>query len=408
MNQLVIGIPGPWEDRNAVIGAIANANSDLESPRFLAAGGIIMDMKTELSYGFDIYDHDQNMRHAFEAAGQGRFSHEELDKIKGHKYTVYLVYEKPFSTIALGSLDAARQLIELGIHLLNAGGFAVKIEHSGIAHTEDRWRYYARQGTTLSLYDAFVTMVGSREFNYTCGMHTFGMPDVSLTSDISIDDAPEIINGFNQYQILEKPELYDGTLFATSNCMKPLKISHCSYGYDEEELLNNPYGRWHLELSYDPPPPNTTKYQLGGEPLFMALGQNDPEVLESIKQARSTLPWFIDNFKSPYEYGHYLVKIHIREEDAYLWTLLIETNDDGLIVELFEMPKEFVNYKVGQQLRVHNNDIYDWSIERNGTLIGGFSRRIHRKHIAIEERQQYDLYSGTIAYAPFNECLQRS
>jgi uncharacterized protein YegJ (DUF2314 family) len=101
----------------------------------------------------------------------------------------------------------------------------------------------------------------------------------------------------------------------------------------------------------------------------------EPELLESIKQARSTLRWFIDNFTSPYEYGHYLVKTRIHEGDdyAYFWTLLVDTNERGLTVELFEMPPQFVNHKVGQRLLLQIDDVYDWSIERNGTLIGGFS-----------------------------------
>ena len=232
MNRLVVGIPGPWQDQNDVIGAVVRANPVLESPRFLAAGGLIMDMTTKMTFGFEIYDHDGGLAQAFEYAGQGRFTVDELDTITQHKHTVYLVCGEPFASPARERLDAARSLLELGVFMLDAGGFAVKVESSGIAHTADRWRYYGKQGTTLSLYDAFVTMVGSSEFNYTCGMHTFGLPDVSLTTDVPIDEAPYIMNGFNQYQLLESPELSDGNWFATSESEPPLKMSRRVYGYD--------------------------------------------------------------------------------------------------------------------------------------------------------------------------------
>jgi uncharacterized protein YegJ (DUF2314 family) len=370
-------------------------------------GGLIMDMTTKHSFGFEVCEHDGGLAQAFEIAGQGRFTDDQLDVIGGHRHTVYVVCGEPFASPDRESLDAARSFLELGLLMLDAGGFAVKVESSGIAHTADRWRYYAEQRTKLALYDAFVTMVGGREFNYTCGMHTFGLPDVSLTADIPVDQAPYIMNGFNQYQLLESPTLLEGALFATSHCEPWLKMSHCPYGYDEDDLLNNPFGRWHLELS-DKAQPNTAKFRTGGGPLFMAMRRDDPELVASVEQARASLDWFLSHFKSPYEYGYHLVKTHIQDGDeaAYIWTALKGVNDDGLTVELFEVPPEFANYEPGQQLLLQVDDVYDWSINRNSTLIGGFSRRLQRKHIPEDERQQFDLYSGTIAFAPTEEVLR--
>ena len=407
MNQLVIGIPGPWKDQSDVIAAVVGANSDPRAPRFLAMGGLITDMTTKHSFGFEVYERDGGLAQAFEIAGQGRFTDDQLNVIGEHKHTVYLVCGEPFASPGRERLDAARSLLELGLLMLDAGGFAVKVESSGTAHTADRWRHYAEQQTTLALYDAFVTMVGGREFNYTCGMHTFGLPDVSLTTDIPIGEAPYIMNGFNQYQLLESPPLSDGTPFTTSHSEPLLTMSRCSYGYDEDDLLNNPYGRWHLELS-DTVHPDATKFRTGGEPLFMAMRHDDPELLASVEQARTSLDWFLTHFRSPYEYGDHLVKIHISDgdESAYIWTLLVDVNDDGMTVELFEVPPEFGNYKSGQQLLVRMDDVHDWSINRNSTLIGGFSRRLQRKHIPEEERLQFDLYNGTIAFVPTDEVLR--
>lgn len=408
MNQLIIGIPGPWKDQSEIIGSVAKANPNPEEAKYLALGGLIMDMRTNESFGFEIYEHDPGLKQAFEYAGQGKFTEEELDAIGKHKHTVYIVCGEPFASPEREDLAAARSLLELGAFMLDAGGLAVKIECTGVAHTADRWKYYAVQGTTLSLYDSFVTLIGSEEYNYTCGMHTFGLPDVSLTADISAKEAPYIMNGFNQYQLLESPELLDGKWFTTSHSEPMLKMSHCDYGYDEEDLLNNPYGRWHLELSKEAPPENTTKFQTGGEPMFMALSRDDPEVIETAKQAQASFPWFISHFQSLYEYGSYLVKTRIQdgEESAFIWSLLTDVSGQELKLQLFEMPEEFVNYKAGQQLIVKAEDICDWSIERNSTLIGGFSRRLQRKYLPPEEIQEFDLYSGTIAYAPVEECLK--
>jgi uncharacterized protein YegJ (DUF2314 family) len=370
-------------------------------------GGLIMDMTTKQSFGFEVYEHDGGLAKAFEIAGQGRFADNQLNAIEGHKHTVYLVCGEPFASPNRESRDAARSLLQLGLLMIDAGGFAVKVESSGIAHTADRWRHYAEQRTTLALYDAFVTMVGGRGFNYTCGMHTFGLPDVSLTTGIPIDEAPYIMNGFNQYQLLESPTLSEGDLFSTSHSEPWMKMTHCLYGYHDDDLLNNPFGRWHLELS-DTRPPNATKYQTGGEPLFMAMRRDDPELVASVKQARTSIDWFLSHFRSPYEYGHHHVKIHIQDgdESAYIWAALVDVNDQGMIVELFEVPHEFRNYKSGRKLRIQVDDIYDWSINRNSTLIGGFSRRLQRKHVPEEQRREFDLCSGAIAFVPTEEVLR--
>ncbi|MCP4895499.1 MAG: DUF2314 domain-containing protein [bacterium] len=407
MHELVIGIPGPWEDRNDVIRAVVGANPPEESPRFLAMGGLMMDMSTNTSIGLEVYEHDSGLAQAFEYAGQGRFSAEELKTITEHKQTVYLVCSDPPTSPSKDCLDAARKFLELGVLMLEAGGFAIKVESTGVAHTADRWRYYADQANILSLYDAFVTMVGGDEFNYTCGMHTFGLPDVSVTTGVPIDEAPYVMNGFNQYQLLESPELSDGTLFATSHIDPRLTMSLCAFGYDKDDILNNPFGRWHLELSDEAPAKNTTKFHTGSEPLFMALRGDDPKLLEAVANARSTLSRFKSHFRSPYEYGRYLVKIHVRDgdESAYIWAVLTDVSSDSLTVQLFEMPPEFVNYRAGQNLALRDDEVYDWCINRNGTLIGGFSRRLQRELIPSEERPQFDLFSGAIAFAPIDELL---
>lgn len=407
MSQLVVGVPGPWQDEREIIKAVAGAGQEGQPPRFIAAGGVILEVATNRPFGFDIYDHDAALVEAFTHAGQGRISEDELDLIDHHKRTVYIVCGEPFAEPSRQGLEAGRALMDLGVHMLDAGGFAVKVEHSGIAHTPERWRYYARQGTTLSLYDAFVTMVGSEEYSYTCGMHTFGLPDVSLTSGIPPEEAPYTLNGFNQHHLLESPTLSEGASFETSEVAPTLVMSHRAYGYEDGDIQNNPHGRWHLEIYDEPTPPKDVSFRPGGKPLFMAMARDDPALLQSIEQARSSLQRFIDHFHSPFEYGNYLVKTRINDGDdtAYFWASLIDADEQGLRVELIEVPPEFPSYSAGQELLLQKEDIYDWSINRNGTLIGGFSRRIAREHVRLEERQQFDLYSGDIAFAPLEEYI---
>jgi uncharacterized protein YegJ (DUF2314 family) len=395
--QIIVGCPGQWKDRDDIIRSIALANKSTDAPEYLAAGRIISNMKSGQTFEFEIYDHDPHMREAFEIAGQGRLSAEELAAIDGHTFTAYLVHHEP-------SPDVARQMLRAAAFLLEAGGLAVKVETSGVAHSADRWRYYASTGSTLSVYDAFVVLVGGDEFNYTCGMHAFGLADVSVTKDVPIDEAPEILNAFNQWQLLEQPELTDGAVFSTGKDEPNFCVSRCQYGYDEEDLTNNPFGRWHLELG-GADRAGQSPSQAAGAPLFMALAKDDPEVRDCVDRARQTVDAYIEHFRSPFEYGHYMFKMFLEDgaESAHLWLYMVDVSGDTLIGELFEVPPEFPSYHSGQRLEISKHDITDWCIMRNGTVTGGFSRRLQRRREPPHDRREFDLYSGMISYAPLDE-----
>lgn len=399
--QIIIGVPGMWKDHKDVVLSIAQANEATSDPTYLAAGQVFADLKTKDAFEFEIYEHDPHMPTAFEVAGQGRFEPDQLKAIADHNLTVYLVCNEP-------SLQTARAMLGAGEHLLKAGGLGVKVETSGLAHTTDRWRYYAENRTLLSVYDALVTLVGGDEYNYTSGMHAFGLPDVSLTVDVPIEDAPSILNAFNQWHLLEQPTLIDGALFATELDGPCFRVTLCEYGYADDDLTNNPHGRWHLELT-DENPVADSPYEQTGEPLFMQLANDDPEVVAAIASARGTLPAFVDHFASPYEYGHYIFKtlLHDGDESAHFWLTLIDASDEALTGAMFEVPPEFPNYHRGQELRIAHGDITDWCIVKNATVIGGFSRRLQRQRVEPANRLAFDLYSGMLSYAPLDE-LDRS
>jgi len=395
--QLIIGCPGQWKDQDDIIRSIALANTSNDAPEYLAAGNIFFNAKTKQTLEFEIYDHDPRMAEAFEIAGQGRLSPEELAAIDAHSHTTYLVHNEP-------SPDAARQMLQAAAFLLKAGGLAVKVETSGVAHSADRWRYYASTGSILSVYDALVVLVGGGEFNYTCGMHAFGLPDVSLTTDVPIDEAPQILNGFNQWQLIDRPKVTDGATFSMASDEPNFRMSRCEYGYDEDDLTNNPFGRWHLELDPEQRANGLAFYDRDG-PLFMTLGKDDPEVRACVRRAQQTVDAFIDHFRCPFEYGSYMFKTFIEDgdESAHFWLYMSGVSGDTLIGDLFEVPPEFPNLRSGQRVEVAKQDVTDWCIIKNGTVIGGFTRRLQRNKVEPEERKQLDLYSGMIAYAPLDE-----
>ena len=79
---IVLGIPGCWEDRSALITGIMMANPDVGNPEFMAAGAIIMNPREKYHFGFEIYDRQPELREAFGyEEGWGRPSEADLERI---------------------------------------------------------------------------------------------------------------------------------------------------------------------------------------------------------------------------------------------------------------------------------------------------------------------------------------
>jgi uncharacterized protein YegJ (DUF2314 family) len=400
--KIILGIPGRWQNRKDLITAIVQANPDPKNVRYLALGPLISDLQTKEAFGFEVCDHDPRLADAFRIAGQGRFSTELLASIAQHTLTLYIHSRDQ-------SVEAARSMLSLGAFLLAAGGMAVKVETAGVAHTADRWRYFARTSNLLSLHDAFVTLVGGKEFNYTCGMHNVGLPDASLTAQISVKDAPEYLVAFNQWNLIERPQLKDGDRFAVSLSDPVFTLGHLAYGYDSDNEYNNPHGRWHLELA-DAKPAGQGVWKERSEPLFMGFRNDDPEMRECVKKAQATLSHFLARFESRHEFGTFMVKIRIEEgaEHAFLWLGLQHVQNNGLSAIVFEAPPEFPSLSKGTTVAVAREKVLDWAQVRHGVLVGGFSLRLQRSRLSEENRKHFDLYSGFVAYSPVEEIPEGS
>jgi hypothetical protein len=113
-------------------------------------------------------------------------------------------------------VGVARQMLGVGVALLDAGGMAVKVESSGIAHSGARWRELATSDDPFDHYTAFVTLIGRADCFYSCGMHSFGLPDSAVPRDIDIQEAAQLLNVFNRYLLVQSPALVDGHTFSVA------------------------------------------------------------------------------------------------------------------------------------------------------------------------------------------------
>ncbi len=233
--QIIIGVPGYWETRTEILAAVAD-----KSGGFLCLANRLMGTSTKDVYTLDIYDYDPQLAAAFRIVGRPWIRESDLDRIAAHRHTLYVLS-------ADVSMEWARRMLKVGCALLQAGGIAVKVESTGIAHSADKWMEFARSGDLFQLYRAFVTLIKGSEYFYSCGMHNFGLPDVSVGSNLGPDDAARLLNQFTCFVLSENPALADGETFsvAAGASRYRLKKERCEL-YPHDDPFYNPFGRWHL------------------------------------------------------------------------------------------------------------------------------------------------------------------
>ncbi len=255
MNRLAVAVPGPWKDRSELVVAMAESNRGA----YLFAGGIIMETATSQAGMLEFYEHDDQLRRAFEIAGQGQISEPLLDAVAAHQSIALVVLEEP-------DYEKARLAGRFVRALLQAGGIGVKVDSAGVAHSPERWREACDADDAFSIYSLFIALVGGDGRYFSCGMHNFGLPDAAVPAELGPEAGAYLLNAFNVYRIAEQPELKDGETFSLEPGAPPLRLKREPYeaGYDPAEPLYNPHGLWLLLPRDNPPPPRRKRWSLFG------------------------------------------------------------------------------------------------------------------------------------------------
>ncbi|MEM5018698.1 DUF4261 domain-containing protein [Metabacillus indicus] len=229
--QLVIGVPGTWKNRTEIIQAIAS-----KSEGFLMAGNIILDSQTNKEYQVEVYDYDSTLSDAFSNACRESLSKDVLTKINNHTHTLYVITD-------VRHIEDVINVVGVGAGLLKAGGIAVKIENSGVAHSKEVWLELQNNHEYSLIYSHFVNIVGDKNLLYSCGMQFFGLPDVITRSSLATKDAADLIDNFNLYNLVERPSIKNGETFSIGKSTPIMKIQLSNdKRYDKDNLFYNKFG----------------------------------------------------------------------------------------------------------------------------------------------------------------------
>ena len=237
LRELLLCIPGPWADRSDFVRAVISETKG----EFMFAGVILANPAKKDHVPLDFGPHDPQMRQAIEIAGQGRLSTRLLDQVAEHRGVTYLHFP-------VGIISQKQRVATFTEALKRCGGLAVKVESAGVAHDWDHWFSALNSENPFDLYRTFVVLIGDSQHYYSCGMHHFGLPDVEVERSIEINEAAELMNRFNYWQIIDEPKLAAGHTFSVTVDAPHYRIaSKNDSRHEPENFFHNPRGLWNLK-----------------------------------------------------------------------------------------------------------------------------------------------------------------
>jgi hypothetical protein len=234
--ELILCIPGPWKDRSEFLRSVITLEP---IGQFMFAGGILADVGGKDHLPVEFTSADSHMAKAFEIAGQGRLPQSTLAEIELHQSVVYVH--------ASIDIQAERtRLLTFTKLLQRLGGHAIKLETAGIAHSWERW-FALLNGSLFDLYCACVVLVSDNDYYYSCGMHHFGLSECAVPTTVDLDEAADLMNRFNFWQIAEQPTMKPGHTFSLSNDAPVWHLAlENDNRHDVDDLFFNQHGVWVL------------------------------------------------------------------------------------------------------------------------------------------------------------------
>lgn len=239
-SSVVLCIPTSCESREELFGELTKNNIG----NYLYAGLILMNLKTQESFGLEICERDPGMKKSFEVAGKMTgLSEDFLEQIDTHRTVAYLTGKS-------GSFENSFAIAKAAEAILNSGGLGVKVESSGKAFTSQQWLTSTIEFDEMKLYELFVLETiydHDNALTYSCGMHNLGFRDVAVRNE-EFHSAYELIRMFNIFRFIDKPVLNEGETFRLRADSDRYFLHHMSSPPTEgQDLFENPFGFWELQ-----------------------------------------------------------------------------------------------------------------------------------------------------------------
>lgn len=237
MTETVLGIPGLWDTREKLMGALMSTHGT----RFMLAGDTLLDTQSGESVQLQEGGFIPSLVASFRQSGvYSDFTEADYASLGTHKQCLFLVEGDG------GSLATAAKMVAFGQAILQAGGLAVKVESSGKSHTEQDW-LDLDPSDVEDLFWAYVMLSGTPNRWYSCGMHNLGLPDISLGGVTDSDMAATLVDTLARYLLIDEPDIQEGESFGlgpNEPAFRMTKIPCAAFPTDDP--YHNPFGLWEM------------------------------------------------------------------------------------------------------------------------------------------------------------------
>ena len=115
---------------------------------------------------------------------------------------------------------------------------------------------------------------------------------------------------------------------------------------------------------------------------------DDPEMLDAIAQARSTLPAFWQALERPGQgESDFALKVLVTDKAGaeYFWATGIARRGGKILGTIDNDPKIVGSVKLGDRIEISDGDISDWLYMRNGKMVGNRTVRPLLKRMPASE-----------------------
>ena len=239
--EIHLRIPGPWRTPEELT----------ESLRLAVGGawrienaGELINTKTGQRFRLGHTEHDDDIVKFFEDTG--RMSEHDVEKLSTHPVKIHVMGPG-------GSVDAACAIMDAAQSLIEAGGYGVFVDNSGIAHPPDDWRKLTESSKNGGVFWAYVATTSGldpgsgEEEMFSTGMHCLGYRDAEMPCPPDKAMGAFFLNNFLGYCYQSGQTVLDG------DCLNDLQgplfraIHHPCARYRADTAFFNPYGVWRLE-----------------------------------------------------------------------------------------------------------------------------------------------------------------
>ena len=142
------------------------------------------------------------------------------------------------------------------------------------------------------------------------------------------------------------------------------------------------------------------------EPLFSNVRNDDNDMRQAYALAAESVDELMAHLARQGSHVA-IIKMRFRDPDlsirlgedrfVFLWLTVIRHDArKGLFaVQFFEVPPELQKWhKPGDQLVIERDQIFDWFVNDDGLLYGGFTLRVARSRLPEVDRAAFDQYTG--------------